>query len=341
MSNKSSPMRSYHPILHRCREHIRQALYAVRPALAALTILATGCQKDVTCPGNVTRKVNIRFMWEESVQTLPDGMNLYFFPAGEHENIWTFNIPSPTEGTVELPTGIYNVICYNSDTRGIDFTETHSFHSFSATTLYPEQSGQPSTVPTALIPDMLYGAITERLRVTECGIEYLTPDHTVKTCGEYLLRIWPQQMVSRYNVILKNVENLSAAKSIKGRICGMASGCNISSGQPLPPASKMEFQMEASSENEAYGSFLNFGAYPDVAQTLVISFSLSDGTSVEFSGDVSDQIANSYDPKNIDIIINGLKVPDTGNDPIGGDSGLDVGIDGWSVVIIDLSSEKH
>ena len=57
-------MRSYHPILHRCREHIRQALYAVRPALAALTILATGCQKDVTCPGNVTRKVNIRFMWE-------------------------------------------------------------------------------------------------------------------------------------------------------------------------------------------------------------------------------------------------------------------------------------
>ncbi len=102
----------------------------------------------------------------------------------------------------------------------------------------------------------------------------------------------------------------------------MASGCNISSGQPLPPASKMEFQMEASSENEAYGSFLNFGAYPDVAQTLVISFSLSDGISVEFSGDVSDQIANSYDPKNIDIIINGLKVPDTGNDPIGGDSGV-------------------
>lgn len=307
-------------------------------ALAATSV--SSCQKEVACPGNVSETVNVKFMWDDSIQTLPEGMNIYFFPAGEHEKIWRFNIPSSDEGKVELPTGVYNVICCNADTRNIDFTEVNSFQTFSASTLISADAGETDEEPFARNPDMLYGGITENLRITECGIEYLTPGHTVKHCGEYLLRIWPEQIVSRYNVILRNVDNLSSVKSIKGSVKGMASGWNISSGKPIPPAARMSLPLKAVSEHEAFGTFLNFGASPECSQTLVLLFSLTDGTSVEFSGDISGQIANSSDPKNIDIIIDGLKVPDSGKDPIGGDSGLDVGVDGWSVVIINLSSDK-
>ena len=231
-----------------------------------------------------------------------------------------------------LPTGEYQVLAYNADTRVIDFTHTDSFADYSATTL--DASGIQ-----AARPDMLYCAAVARLRVTECGIEYLQPDQTVKSCGEYLMRMWPRRLTPRYNVFLEEAEHLSAVRSVRASLGGMACGCVLSTGDRFGPAVGIDFGMTVLSDDKAEGTFLNFGAFPGSCQTLELTFLLADGTEVRYSTDVTDQIKNSSPTEDVDIIVKGIVIPGTGDEPVGGDSGLDVDVDGWDVIIIDINTD--
>lgn len=304
-------------------------------ALCAALVCMCGCQKELVWPGGSVKTLHVAFMWEEDELESgkePDGMMLYFFPLGETGQRWVFNIPSAEGGEVELPTGEYQVLARNADTRYIDYTHTDSYDSFAATTL-------TASGATASIPDELYGAAIGRLRVTECGIEYLLPDGAEKSCGQYLMRMWPRRLTARYNVYAEECEGLSDVRSVRASLSGMACGCLLSAGDPLAPAVDMGFGMSVTSDSEAQGSFLNFRAFPGDVQTLELTFTLADGRGVRWRTDVSDQIANSPTPGNVDIRVKGIIIPPEGEDPIGGDTGLDVGVDGWDVVIIDLTTD--
>ena len=55
----------------------------------------------------------------------------------------------------------------------------------------------------------------------------------------------------------------------------------------------------------------------------------------------TEQIVNSPDHHNVTIVIDGLEIPDgeTPKPPIG-EGDLDVGVDGWTVIIIDINTEN-
>ncbi len=84
------------------------------------------------------------------------------------------------------------------------------------------------------------------------------------------------------------------------------------------------------------GCLRSFGTTAGSSNILKLLIGLSDGTAVEISRDVSRQIMNNEDSRNVLIILKGLDIPDSGQLP---PIGSDVDVDGWTVVTIDISSE--
>lgn len=65
-----------------------------------------------------------------------------------------------------------------------------------------------------------------------------------------------------------------------------------------------------------------------------------DGKSFVHDFDVTEQVMNSIPSKNVIILINGIEIP-TGDIPDnpGEDVGnIDVGVDGWTIIEIDIES---
>ena len=89
--------------------------------------------------------------------------------------------------------------------------------------------------------------------------------------------------------------------------------------------------LKADSDNSLTGDLLTFGKKHDdpTHNFLVIRFRMSDGSIHEVTTDVTEQIVNAPDPMNVNIIIDDITLPDTGEEPPIPGEGLDVTVGDW------------
>ncbi|MCM1071459.1 MAG: DUF5119 domain-containing protein [[Clostridium] fimetarium] len=305
--------------------------------LTVLSLAGSACShKDVVCPVGIERAINVRFEWDEYPEASPKGMTLMFYPISQGAKIWRFDIAGRDGGEVTLPVGTYAMLAFNNDLPGVRADDLGSFDG--ALAHLKTSSGVTRGCGN------LYAATVKHLEITPCGVSYTLPSGKVKECGKGLVRCYPRPLCSRYTVRVLEVRNIELLCASQSLIDRMASCVNLSKGRPEPLACSLGIEMAAADEIPALtGSATCFGPVPGTGKHMLrLDIIRTDGQRLSKEFDVTDQIRTAPNPRDVVITIQEIEIPpdsippDPGGD--GSDVGIVVGIDGWNVVNIDLTT---
>lgn len=302
------------------------------------TWLCSCCHKNSICPDSEMRQIFIDFDWKHAPNACPEGMTIYFFPISDEGLIWKFDIAGRDGGPVEIPTGKYQMLAFNNDLPGIDFIDTKSFYSFAAAV--------HNIIADTIISStgMLYASELSYLDITSCGVNYIASDKKEQeSCGKSMVRCYPDSVTTLYSVIINEVKGIEHVKSAGAYLNGVSSGITLSSGEPVGKPVSLKLPLDIDHAGAAFNaSAYAFAPSPDPSRryTLKVMITRTDGKSFTHDFDVTEQVMNSIPSKNVIILINGIEIP-TGDIPDnpGEDVGnIDVGVDGWATIEIDIES---
>lgn len=300
-------------------------------------LLGQSCQqKDLLWIDDDGDCVNVRFEWTDLPDVRPDGMTLYFFPVDARSQIWRFDIAGRDGGPVELPQGTYRLLAHNNDLPRIDFTHIDSFYDFSATV----RSRNDSLV---YAPGMLYNGVVEFVRVSSRGVEYTCPDGSVAESSEGIVSCHPASLCSCYTIEVHGVSGMEYMKAAYATLDGLARSMRLfdefSYGGPVCVMTDL---VADDAGNNLKGEFHSFGISPGTLEFhLTVTIVRDDGKAFAKRFDVTQQVMNCSDLKNVLIIVEDIEIPGDVEPPTSGDVGMDVGVDGWNEVNIDLNSENR
>lgn len=314
---------------------MKRYLHTVMPALLVSLLWLSGCShKEILCPSDGMRTVEVRFSWELASEASPEGMTVYFFPVSQGARIWRFDIPGREGGHVELPPGTYRLLAVNNDLPGITFTSQESFGAFAARARSARSADLLGST------GMLYGCTVGNVEVTVCGVTYTSSDGAAKECPLGVIRCRPDSLSTVYRIELRDCRGLENVRSVTGRLQGVAPEFRVADRIPEgePAASALTFTRAGSTLKGAVTGFGSPAGYPP-RFTLILQVVRKDGSVIVKNIDVTAQVINSKNPRSVFIILEGLEIPD-GDKPVdpGGDVGIEVGVDGWQVIDIELST---
>ncbi len=302
------------------------------------------------CPPESEDDFDVDSDWKYAPAAQPEGMAYVFFPADGGE-AWRFDFPGRAGGVARLPDGEYSVAVFNDDTSAVLFGDSDDYYNF---TFYCRRGGLydglGGTLENPIGPDVAPGGenveiCPDMLWCDECCDFFLTPEGTAleRTNGERIeagdercLTMYPRQAVARYRFSILEVSNLGGVARMCASLSGMASSLRpygMYRGAPvtLPVAARAE------GNSAIVGEFLTFGLPSEGAAPNMLSLYvwLADGRKFCYGFDVSGQTRAAADPLNVDIVVSGLELPESG-EPVGG--GFDVSVDGWVTTIINIQS---
>lgn len=303
----------------------------------ALILLAAGCsQKDIECGAAGERLVTVRFHWDAAPEASPDGMTLYFYPRSAGGKIWRFDIAGRDGGQVELPVGSYSLLAFNNDLPGVVIADAETFE---GALCRMKLSGNVGTGT-----GMLYAGTVASVDVTPCGVRYITASGEVKECGMSLIRCYPEPRCGSYGVIVKNVRGMERVRSAVALFGGLAQEMLLASGECCGDAAQVSMGLTLQSADSLLtGASRAFGLCPGQTDfNVTLRVTRTDGVVLDKKFDVTRQVLTAPDRRRIVVIIDGLTIPsDTLPPEPGGDDddiGIIVGVDGWTVINIDLTT---
>ena len=147
----------------------------------------------------------------------------------------------------------------------------------------------------------------------------------------------PLPVVARYEVTVDDIENLSSAFAYSMSISGLAAGFRFDTFSRLDEKVIVPGPLEKRSSTSIAGSLLTFGMPERLPHTSVLSlyFWLRDGSKLMFEFGVADFISDAPDPLDVHISVKGVSLPSVEG---GSGSGMDVGVDNWDIIDIELST---
>ncbi|MDE6101083.1 MAG: DUF5119 domain-containing protein [Paramuribaculum sp.] len=340
--------------IHNCPARIllRQSWAA---AFCAACILLCGChQKDLVYPDSAMIKISVRFDWTYAPDADPDGMTVVFFPEDDGGHIWRYELAGSEGGDIEIPAGSYRMMAFNNDTKHIFYSGTSQMESYKAFTQETVPVAWPDTVletcPGIVAdkihrsPDALYCASAKNVSVGLCSVSYRpvrpesAPEESeIKECGRHIIKCYPEPRTCTYTCILRDVANIKGMRRGYFVLSGLSPSDLIA--RDILSDSEAEYLFTASrDDNDITGRTVAFGrsASPSARQFLYLVAVMADGRVAAYCRDVSGQVVNSPDKRNVKIIVDGIELPYVSPDsPDEGEPGFDVGVDDWELVIVD------
>ncbi len=259
--------------------------------------------------------------WALSPGASPDGMAYCFYPS-DGGAPWRFDFSGREGGRITLPEGTYGLIAFNDDTSGVLFSGLDSYSDaevYSREVTLMHSPGQPdATTPQPpssghLDPDIMWTA--------SC-----TPIEVTAGC---VVRCEPRQLTPRINVEIQGIKNMSSAKTYGAMLAGLSESVTLSNSR-TEGSTTMPFTVNPQGSDKLAGSFYCFGTSSD-RQMLTLFVIMSDGNRIRYTYDVHEQIASAPDSMDIDIIVPGPSLPDTGESD---NDTFDVEVDGWHTIHI-------
>lgn len=319
-----------------------------------LSLLLGGCrQKELVYPASTMVKVSIAFEWDQAPEADPTGMSVVFYPTDADGSIWRFELPGKDGGVVSIPAGSYRMLAYNNDTRYIYYRDQESIDTFTAytdafTVHWPQAlTGALPTLATTTVyrsPEELYCGEIDDLTVELCKVTYL-PDNsadgagTTKECPYHLVRCHPGPRTCNYTTVFRNVVNAESFRRGYTVLSGLSPTELIATD--ILSAERGSYVAALSRQNlQLSGSARAFGANTDAGarQYLYLLAIMNDGSVEPRCYDVTEQVANSDDPRNVIITIDGLEFPLVeGGDSSSGSTGFEVDINDWEEVVINIT----
>lgn len=306
--------------------------YIVMTVIMALAAAITSCEhKDILDPGNGLHQVNLLFMWDDYPDASPKGMTVYFFPVNSGGKIWRYDIPGRDGGPVELPAGRYDMLAFNNDLPGVAFSGMTSLRNGIASAVVRNGISQGI--------GELYAAVVENIEVTPCGVCYKTPDGNEKVCRQWKVRCYPQQRFCNYRVVARNVKGIGTVRKAEVSLSGMAGRMELASGRLCDDQVQLAAALKVEG-NSLEGSSAAFGVAPSAGKIIArINVKRTDGAVLAKEYDVTSQVTGAADPRDVTIYIDDVEIPSPGENPGGGgDVGLDVWVDGWQVITIEITT---
>ena len=307
----------------------------VRTAPAAVCLLLCGCIFEYPDPSCFEDKtVNVRFDWSADTTATPEGMSVLFYPT-DGGSYWRFELRKEG-GSVRIPDGEYRVLTFNNDTGTILFENQDNYGSALITTRparltdgisktytgsQPPRRAEEEDQPVITQPDVVWSASAGSF-------------HTADKPTEIILA--PAPMVARYRVIADSVTNIESASAVAMAISSLSAGRVLSDGGMIPVDVTVPSAMRRTRMSTLEGGLLGFGRIEDRGQCLLsIYIILRDGSRKLYEYDVTSTISDAPDPLDVEIHVSGLHLPET---ETSGGTGMDVGVDDWDVVEIELST---
>lgn len=308
-------------------------LLSITAALFCMMVFSSCVHKDIEWPS--TTHLSVEFDWGRASGAEVDGMTLYFFPADSHSKLWRFDIAGGKGGPLELPPGHYSLIAVNNDLRGVTFSGTDSYSLLQA-------NARPYAADTlTLSTGMLYAASFPSVRVGYSGVDYTDSSGRNVTSPEGIIRAFPDSLATVYHIRIDSVSGAERIRSARAVLCGVAASVAISSCANSSASCAADFAIPltgGATSTTLTTSEAAFGV-PDIPTpqfTLRIVVTTAHAV-YEKNFDVTGQVLNSGNNRNVYIHISGINIPAADSPSGDPDVGINVGVDGWQVIEITYS----
>lgn len=312
-----------------------RSLPALLAATVGLSLTSCALLADCECDCDGDAKVSVCFDWSDQPTAKPEGMSVLFYPISGAP-YWRYEL-HPEGGSLNVPADEYDVVTYNNDTSVILFENQNEFDrllitcreakisdglssdwNYKEPPLYAEDLDQPILTP----PDAVWSASLEDFFTSERSITFA-----------------PRRMTSVYTVKVSSVEHAESAYLTGMSVSGLSAGRSLKTLQLIPYNVVMPGTLNRDDSASFSGSIRVFGHIAGSASCrLSLYFFLRDGSKKAFFYDVTDQIENAKDPFNVEIHVDGIILPEIDTTGPPSDSGLDVGLDDWDIIDIELEN---
>lgn len=277
-------------------------------------------------------RVQILFDWENAPDAHPTSMRLYLFPTDGRE-VLLYEFTNSHAGHISVPAGCYKALCLNSDTESILYRNINRFTTFEAYatdgTLEVRSSSAPRADGTqqeriAKSTDRLWSACMENVNIN------------IQDQNKILI-FYPEQSVCHYQLKIKNVANLKYVPSegISGSLSSMAGGLLPGMKKTTTELVTIPFKVVHKDSTTLMADFLCFGHCPSDKKIhkLVIYAILADGNKYYYTYDVTPQVHNAPDFRNVKIELDSFHLPK----PIVNGGGFQPAVEGWKNVDVNIS----
>ena len=296
----------------------------LRLLLLEVMLMVSSCTQKELSRGGEEVRIRVQFDWEDALHADPAGMTLLFFPADAKSMSWRFDIPGRDGGEIELLSGVYNIVAFNSDLPGVEFSNTDSFDLISANA---RNYADSLTSPTG----MLYSAILTEAAVFPSGT------------AAGMMRLKPDSLSTVYRIRLDSVSGTRRIKTATAVLKGTARSVCLSLQENSADTCCMASPLSIAPDNPERLETVAIGfGKPDIPEPcffLEVIVTTSHGRYSK-TFDVTGQVMNCKYSKNVDIYIKGLVIPEA-DDPTNPDGdhdvGISVGVDGWQLIEIIYS----
>ncbi len=326
--------------------------------LFILPVLLSCTHKELCIhhPHEVTLRVE--FNWQNAPDANPQGMCVFFYPVdgGDPRRM---DFKGTQGGNIQLNVGKYHVLTYNNDTEAILFAngsfEKHRAYTREGNILEPVL-GSSAGVPRAsgtdeekvvITPDMLWGCTSLDVEITDAGICYTCiPYNENETqqqveSEEYVITLYPHELMCHYSYEIRNVENLDKATQMCASLSGMAGGMTLASEELFTNC--VTLPLEANIERDSCritGEFFTFGHHTQntAPHKMLLYVWMKNGDKLYFGEgsekfNVTEQIHNAPNKRRVHIIIDGLDLPVSID---GNDSDWELTVDDFEEVFEDV-----
>ena len=289
-------------------------------------LVFTGCKNKELCPQcEQEAGVEIEFDWSD-VEKKPEGMTVLFYNM-ENELMYTLNNVPPAGETIHINAGTYRVACYNNDSEYEQWHEVSNMDSMYVETRVSEELKASDKLPQEDLvecPDFLCGAILQKKELFAYSNE------------TQIVLLKPEPLLCHYTYSVSNIENGEYIEKTSATLSGLSRRYYLSHPEHQLGTITMPFEdnLVIDGQHTGVGSMLNFGELNlrDNHNYLTL-YIWSKGGNFRAIFDVTDQVMNAPDPKNVHIVIDTkLVVPP----PIGGGDGLEPSVDEWEDVYYDI-----
>ncbi len=310
--------------------HLSSASYL---SLLLMGILSAGCtQKHIGYPDEIC-SVDVRFVWDKAREAMPEGMTLLFYPEDAQGEFWRYEISGRDGGMIEIAPGRYTLVAVNNDLPGVSLQDfPYSEASLSAVEARFSRSYVTET-------GMAYEGKVGNLTILHNKVTYPSEQGGMVSESPPIVYCYPDSISTVYNVRVEEVEGIERIRSAEATLEGCAKGIYLSTLAPVAPVVSTRFELDVG-QAEFSGRTTGFpDNTPAARYTLTLRLWYKAGGGYEKSFDVTEQVVNSFYPRNVNIYIRGMVLPEKPTvDP--DEVGMKVDVDGWHVIEINLDSEK-